>query len=280
MSLNVNTNMMSLVAQRNLNTNSAGLETAVTRLSSGLRINSAGDDAAGLAISEHLRAQIRGLSVCQRNAADGISLVQTAEGVLSTVHSALGRMRELALQSANGTYGTDERGYMDAEFQKLLEEIDRIAIRTEFNGQALLDGSLASGIDFQVGLNSVADDRITVSIPNAHASALGTSSSLANQNVLTISGSQQALTILDEAIADVSGIRAGLGSAQNRLQYTIDNIQIMRTNISAANSRIRDADVAVEASEMTRVNILTQSATSMVAQANQLPQLALQLLQG
>lgn len=281
MALTVSTNIASLTAQRNLATNSKGLETSVARLSSGLRINKAADDAAGLAISEGLRAQIRGLAMVQRNASDGISLLQTAEGVLNSVHSMLSRMRELALQSANGTYGTAERAYLDDEFQRLITEIDRIASTTEFNGQALLSGDLAAGIAFQVGLNSVADDRITLSIPDAHTSTIGLSggSPLMSQAIASANGALQALSSIDVAIADTSRIRGSLGAAQNRLEYTIENIQIMRSNITAANSRIRDADIAAEASEMARINILTQAATSMVAQANQLPQMALQLLQ-
>ncbi len=281
MSLSVSTNTASLTAQRNLRTNSLGLEDCVARLSSGLRINKAADDAAGLAISEGLRAQIRGLGMVQRNASDGISLIQTAEGVLNSVHSMLGRMRELALQSANGTYGTAERGYLDDEFQRLIQEIDRIATTTEFNGQALLNGELSGGIAFQVGLNSVVDDRISVAIPDAHASVIGVAGgiSLMSQSLTSADGALRALTSIDVAVDDTSRIRGGLGAAQNRLEHTINNIQIMRSNITAANSRIRDADIAAEASEMARVQVLTQAATAMVAQANQLPSIALQLLQ-
>lgn len=281
MALSVSTNNASLTAQKNLSKNSLALENTVARLSSGLRINKAADDAAGLAISEGLKAQIRGLGMVQRNASDGISLIQTAEGVLNSVHSMLSRMRELALQSANGTYGTSERSYLNDEFQRLLAEIDRIASTTEFNGQALLNGELSQGISFQVGLNSVADDRITVSIPNAHASTIGLNNGtyLLSQDVSSVGGALSALSSIDKAIRDTSRIRGGLGAAQNRLEHTITNIQIMRSNITAANSRIRDADIASEASEMARVNILTQAATSMVSQANQLPQMALQLLQ-
>lgn len=282
MGLSVSTNIASLTAQKNLRANSIGLENAVARLSSGLRINKASDDAAGLAISEGLRAQIRGLGMTLRNASDGISLMQTAEGVLDSVHSMLSRMRELALQSANGTYGSEERQYLDSEFQHLVDEIDRIATTTEFNGQALLDGSLSSGISFQVGLSSGADDRISVSIPDAHADHIGITggTSLNDQSLLTVAGSLTSLDSIDVAIRDISSIRAGLGAGQNRLEHTIENIQIMRSNVTAANSRIRDADVAAEASEMSRVSILTQAANAMIAQANQLPQMALQLLQG
>lgn len=281
MGLTINTNMMSLKAQRNLDVAARGLESSISKLSSGLRINRAGDDAAGLAISEHLKAQIRGLQVAQRNAADGISLIQTAEGTLNTVHSALTRMRELALQSANGTYGDKERGFMDGEYQALMEEIDRVASRTEFNGQGLLDGSLVGGIGFQVGIHSAADDRILVSIPDSHVSTIGTSTmSLGSTSIDQMSAALRSLDVIDEAITDISQIRGGLGSAQNRLEYTIDNIMIMRNNLSAANSQIRDADIAVESSALTRSQILTQSATAMVAQANGLPTLALQLLQG
>ncbi len=281
MTLSVATNITSLTAQKNLRTNSRNLETTVERLSSGLRINKAADDAAGLAISEGLRSQIRGLAMAQRNASDGISLIQTAEGVLSTVHSILTRMRELALQSANGTYGADERSYLDDEFQRLIDEIDRIASTTEFNGINLLDGGLSAGISFQVGLNSVADDRITVSIPDAHTSTIGLAGGrhLVSHSITSVDGALRALASIDTAVGDTSQIRGGLGAAQNRLEHTINNIQIMRANVTAANSRIRDADIAAEASELARVNILTQAATAMVAQANQLPTMALQLLQ-
>jgi flagellin len=273
--------MTSVVAQKNLRANSRKLENTVARLSSGLRINKAADDAAGLAISEGLRSQIRGLSAALRNASDGISLIQTAEGVLGTVHDILNRMRELAIQSANGTYGTAERGYMQNQFREFLEEIDRIASVVEFSGISLLDGTLRTGISFQVGLYSTMDNRITVSIPDAHTSVIGLNNGmyLFSQSISSINGALRALGSIDAAIRDTSSIRGGLGAVQNRLEQTIDNIEIMRQNFGAAESQIRDADIAAESSELARINILTQVATSMVAQANQIPYLALQLLQ-
>jgi flagellin len=224
---------------------------------------------------------MRGLSVVERNANDGVSMLQTAEGTLNTVHSMLSRMRELALQSANGTYGAAERGYMNDEFARLAEELDRIASTTEFNGKTLLDGSFSAGLAFQVGLNSVADDRIIVSIPSAWTSTMGSygGNFLDDQDVATVTAALAALGSIDVAINDTSRIRGNLGAAQNRLEHTIDNIRIMRTNITAANSRIRDADVAAEASALARSSVLTQASTAMLAQANQLPQIALQLLQ-
>jgi len=281
MGLSIATNMTSVVAQKNLRANSRKLENTVARLSSGLRINKAADDAAGLAISEGLRSQIRGLSAALRNASDGISLIQTAEGVLGTVHDILNRMRELAIQSANGTYGTAERGYMQNQFREFLEEIDRIASVVEFSGISLLDGTLRTGISFQVGLYSTMDNRITVSIPDAHTSVIGLNNGmyLFSQSISSINGALRALGSIDAAIRDTSSIRGGLGAVQNRLEQTIDNIEIMRQNFGAAESQIRDADIAAESSELARINILTQVATSMVAQANQIPYLALQLLQ-
>jgi flagellin len=281
MGLSIATNMTSVVAQKNLRANSRNLENTVARLSSGLRINKAADDAAGLAISEGLRSQVRGLSAALRNASDGISLIQTAEGVLGTVHGILTRMRELAIQSANGTYGTAERGYMQNQFREFLEEIDRIASVVEFSGINLLDGTLRTGISFQVGLHSTLDNRITVSIPDAHTSVIGLNNGmfLFSQSISSINGALMALGSIDAAIRDTSSIRGGLGAVQNRLEQTIDNIEIMRQNFGAAESQIRDADIAAESSELTRINILTQVATSMVAQANQIPYLALQLLQ-
>jgi len=282
MGLNVNTNIGSLRAQRNLNINAKSIDNSIAKMSSGLRINQSSDDAAGLAISEHLKAQIRGLSVCTRNASDGISLVQTAEGVLGTVHGMLIRMRELALQSATGTYGDGERAYLQQEFGSAISEIDRIATRTEFNGQLLLNGDMATGLSIQVGLHSSVDDRINIAIPPALASQLGLESaaapSLAAQDIASMTAAQMCLAVIDQAISDVSGIRGGLGATQNRLENTIDNIMIQRTNLSAADSRVRDADIAAEASELTRVEILTNAATAMIAQANQMPRLALQLI--
>jgi flagellin len=266
MALVINTNVASLNAQRNMMRTEGSLQTSLSRLSSGLRITSAKDDAAGLAISENLRAQIRGLSQAERNANDGISLVQTAEGALNEVSGALIRMRELAVQASTGTLGADERKYLNNEFQDL-------------------NGAASTGISFQVGLNNVTDDRITASIAgttgNTYASKLGIVGGGANlgaQAVSTATKAQTSLSIIDKAIKDISGTRGDLGAIQNRLSITVNNLATQRENLAAANSRIRDVDVAAESVEMTRSQILMQAGVSVLAQANQLPGLALSLL--
>jgi flagellin len=278
MGLVINTNIASINAQRNLSRTEDSLNTSLARLSSGLRITAAKDDAAGLAISEKLRAQIRGMAQAERNANDGISLVQTAEGALDQVSSILTRMRELSVQAATGTLGDEERVYLDAEYDKLMDEIDRIASVTEFNGQRLLNGATSSGISFQVGLTSAVMDRITVSIMNTFASQLGTGTYLIGQTLSTITGARNAMNVIDAAIQDISGTRGDLGAAQNRLATTVKNLATQRENLSAANSRIRDVDVAAETVSMTRSQILMQAGVSVLAQANQLPQMALSLI--
>jgi flagellin len=278
MGLVINTNIASINAQRNLSRTEDSLNSSLARLSSGLRITAAKDDAAGLAISEKLRAQIRGMAQAERNANDGISLVQTAEGALDQVSSILTRMRELSVQAATGTLGDEERIYLDSEYDKLMAEIDRIATVTEFNGQRLLNGATSSGISFQVGLTSATMDRITVSIMNTFASQLGTGTFLIGQTLSTISGARNAMNVIDAAIQDISGTRGDLGAAQNRLATTVKNLATQRENLSAANSRIRDVDVASETVSMTRSQILMQAGVSVLAQANQLPQMALSLI--
>ncbi len=279
MGLVINTNLASINAQRNLSRTEDSLHTSLARLSSGMRITAAKDDAAGLAISEKLRAQIRGMAQAERNAMDGISLVQTAEGSLHEVGNILIRMRELSVQAATGTLGDEERGYLNDEFGELIEEIDRISSVTEFNGLPLLDGSSSAGISFQVGLNDETEDRITVSIDTTYASAIGTSSATLNtQSISTITGSRAAMDVIDAAIQDISGVRGHLGAAQNRLATTVKNLATQRENLSAANSRIRDVDVAAETVSMTRSQILMQAGVSVLAQANQMPAMALSLI--
>jgi flagellin len=276
MALTINTNVASLNAQRNLSITQGQLNKSLERLSSGLRINKAGDDAAGLAISENMRGLIRSMNQSVRNANDGVSLIQTAEGSLNETSAILTRMRELASQSATGTVGSTERGYIQDEFSKLTAEIDRIADATEFNGTKLLDGSQSgSGLSFQIGArNNSSNDRITMTVNSAKSSAIGLSgASLANQT-----SAQSALDSIDTAIKNVSSLRGGLGAVQNRLQSTINNLQVAIENTSAAESRIRDVDVAAESASMTRAQILTQAGTSILAQANQSPQAALSLL--
>ncbi|MDJ0761580.1 MAG: flagellin [Myxococcota bacterium] len=281
MGLVINTNIAAINAQRNLGRTENALTTSLARLSSGLRITAAKDDAAGLAISEKLRAQIRGTAQAERNANDGISLVQTAEGALDQVSNAIVRIRELAVQSSTGTLGTEERVYLHAEFDKLVQEINRIASVTEFNGQKLLDGSTSAGLSIQVGLYNVSNDRITISITGSYASQLGSAGNrLQSQTISTVAGARSVLSVVDQAILDVSGIRGDLGAAQNRLEVTIRNLATQRENLSAANSRIRDVDVAAETVTLTRSQILMQAGVSVLAQAQQLPTMALALISG
>jgi len=275
MALTVNTNIASINAQRNLSLTQVSLGKSLERLSSGLRINRAGDDAAGLAISENMRAQIRSMNQAMRNANDGVSLVQTAEGSLNEVSNILVRMRELATQSATGTVSSDQRSYIDAEFTQLKNEINRIASSAEFNGSKLLDGTSAT-YSFQVGAGNSANDTIAVSISAAGASSIGVGTASVSGN--NSSAASAALGAIDTAIKSVSNIRGTLGAVQNRLQSTINNLQVYSENLSAAESRIRDVDVAAETAALTRAQILSQAGTAILAQANQTPQSALQLL--
>jgi flagellin len=276
MALTINTNVASLNAQRNLGTSQSALAKSMQRLSSGLRINSAKDDAAGLAISDRMTAQIRGLNQAARNANDGISLAQTAEGALQETTNILQRMRELAVQSANDTNTSSDRTSLQAEVSSLISEIDRIAETTSFNGKVLLDssqtGALGSAI-FHVGAN--ADQTITVEVDDATASALGVNAT----TVATQSGANTAISSIDDALELVDESRGKLGAVQNRFESTIANLNNVAENLSAARSRILDADIAQETSAMTKSNILQQAGVAILAQANQAPQLALSLLQ-
>lgn len=277
MSLSIFSNVPSLDAQRHLSRTQSALSSNLGRLSSGLRINAAGDDAAGLAISEKLRSQIRSMAQAERNSNDGVSLLQTAEGAMNEVSGMLTRMRELAVQSSNATVGTTERGFIQQEYTALRDEITRIANVTEFNGTKLTDGT-ATALRFQVGISNGANDAITVAVADMRATALGSTSFIQTQTLATVTGAQAALGVIDAAISDVSAARATIGSVQNRLQVTVANLAASRENLSAADSRIRDVDVAEETAAMTRHNILLQAGVSVLAQANQLPSLALQLL--
>jgi len=275
MGLRVNTNIASLNAQRSLSINTTLLHKSLEKLSSGLRINRAGDDAAGLAISESLKSDIRALQQASRNAADGISMIQTAEGGLEEVSGILIRMRELAEQAATGTLGDDERGYLDSEFQQLILEVSRIADSTEFNGTKLLDGSVAD-LSIQVGIGTASDSQVTLQLGSGmRADDLG----LSTVTITDQSSALGAITAILNATGSVSAQRADFGSAQNRLEATIRNIAMSVENLSAANSRIRDVDVAAETSAMTAMQILQQAGVAVLAQANATPQLALQLLQ-
>jgi len=276
MGLRIATNIQALAAQRHLSNNSALQGQALEKLSSGSRINKAGDDAAGLAISEKLKANIRSMKQATRNANDGISLVQTAEGAMNEVGNILIRLRELSIQAASDTIGNTERGFVDKEIQGLKSEIDRISNSTEFNGTKLLNGT-GEPLDIQVGLNNDAElDRFVFDSPNRAT----TLSALGLEEISTTSkeASQANLQKLDDAIVKLSENRSGLGALQNRLMSTINNMNIYRENLEGANSRIRDTDMAAETSELVKQNILTQANLSVLGQANQNPQAALKLL--
>lgn len=281
MGLRINTNLASLTAQRNLGRTQLSLERSLDRLSSGLRITRASDDAAGLAISESLRAQIRGLKQAERNANDGISIIQTAEGSLNEISSILIRMRELGVQSSSsGSISNAERSFLQNEFSALQSEITRIANSTKFGNRTLLDGSLSgtsNAIEFQVGIfNNSAVDRISLSIGNATASALSVQSGTIA--ISTAAAAQASLATIDSAINNVATLRGDLGAAQNRLQSTINALQSSSENLTAANSRIRDVDVAAETAELTRAQVLQQAGIAVLAQANVSSQAALALL--
>jgi flagellin len=282
MGLRINTNIASINAQRNLAKSQMSLERSLDRLSSGMRITRAGDDAAGLAISESLRAQVRGLAQAQRNANDGISVTQTAEGALNEISNILIRLRELAVQSASeGSVSNTERSFLSNEFSALQSEITRIANSTKFGGRVLLDGTLSgtgSALSFQVGIfNNATVDRISLNIGDATASGLTIQA--ADAAVSTQTAAQNALAQIDSALGTVSTIRGDLGAAQNRLQSTINNLAVSIENLSAANSRIRDVDVASETAALTRAQVLQQAGIAVLAQANVSSQVALTLLQ-
>jgi flagellin len=270
MGLRVNTNIFSQTAQRNLSAVSERLGGNFARLSSGLRIASASDDAAGLGISERMRSQVRGLGQAGRNAQDGISLAQTAEGALNEVSNNLVRMRELAVQAANGTLSTDDRAVIDTEFQALLEEVDRTAGETSFNGVQLLDTT--ADIDIQVGLDS--GDTIAIETQDVTTATLG----IDGEDLTSTTNASDALALIDDAINSVNTSRGSLGASVNRLSSTFRTIQNTREGLSAAESRIRDVDVAQETADLTRNSILQQAAVSILAQANTQPQLALSLI--
>ena len=279
MTISVLTNVASLNAQRNLTATQSALAASVGRLSSGMRINTAADDAAGLGISENLKANIRSLAQAQRNANDGISMSQVAEGSMNEMQGIVSRMRELAVQSANATLGNTERGYIQTEFTQLSAEINRISAVTDFNGQKLLDGSASTGLTFQIGIQNTANDRISMSITKLTTSTLGsTSLHLSAASLSTASNAQAAIGTFDKAIQQLSQARAKVGATQNRMTVTVSNLAVAQENLMAANSRIRDVDVAQETASLTKSQILSQAGLAVLAQANQLPQSALSLL--
>lgn len=284
MPLRIYNNLYSMNAQRNLGSNNANLGQSLERLSSGLRVNRGADDAAGLAISEKLRSDIRAINQVVRNSNDGISIINTAEGALSQQSAMLTRMRELAAQAATGSVGSTERQTIQREFGALRDELDRITAVTEFNGQKLTDGSLSSSVAagshviIQIGFKSTTNDRINLNSA-VDVTAID-STGLAIQN-LSVTAAAQALTALssiNSAISKVTDARGRLGAVQNRFTYTIANLQISAENLQAAESQIRDADYASEISQFTRNQILVQASTAILAQANLVPQTVLQLL--
>ena len=267
-------NIMAMNAYRNYNNNTSALSKNLEKLSSGYKINRAGDDAAGLAISEKMRAQITGLNKAQDNAKDGISLIQTAEGALTEVHDMLNRMVELATQSANGTYDETDRDKLQSEVDQLLEEIDRISDSSNFNGISLLDGTYATtGLQLQIG--DTADQTLSVQIDEMSTDALG----VTGLDISSAAAANAAIDTIKEAIDSVSTTRSDLGAYQNRLEHTVSNLSVMEENIQNAEATIRDTDVAEEMMAYTKNNILIQSAQAMLAQANAVPQGVLQLLQ-
>lgn len=275
MALIVNNNIASINAQRNLGVSSNQLAGSVARLSSGLRITRAADDAAGLGISETLRAQVRSINQAVRNSNDGISLLQIADGGAEGIGNILGRLRELAAQSASGILGANERSFLDQEFVALRSEIDRISSVTEFNGVKLLSGSENDSLSIQIGFRSSINDTLSLSLKDLDTGTL----SLSVVNVSTSENALSALSNIDNAISAVASARANVGSLQNRLDAAVQNLQVASENITAAESRIRDADIAFETAKFVRNQILVQAGTSILAQANTLPQQALALLQ-
>lgn len=290
MASTINTNLVSLNAQRNLNTSQASLATTMQRLSSGLRVNSAKDDAAGLAIAERMNTQVRGMNVAMRNANDGISMAQTAEGALSKIGENLQRMRELAVQAANDTNNSKDRGSLDKEYQQLAQEVARVITSTSFNGRQLLNNT--NPTVFQVGANTGSDNQISLqAVDLSGSSGLGVTSSAGAPD--TLGGALGSLTgtsamasdalasmdAIDQALDLVNANRATLGAAQNRFEAVVSNLQVAAENASAARGRIMDADFAVETANLSRTQILQQAGTAMVAQANQMPQSVLKLIQ-
>ncbi len=283
MPLTINTNIASLNAQRNLNASQGSLSTSMQRLSSGLRVNSAKDDAAGLAIAERMNAQVRGMNVAVRNANDGISMSQTAEGALSQVGNALQRMRELAVQARNSTNSSSDKDSLNKEFSQLQMEISRVLGGTTFNGKHIL-GADATSLTFQIGANTTTDDTITISTSNMTQDTTITAVTNTSSALIDASATSGAIgTVIDnidKALDAVNDTRATFGATQSRFDAIITNLQTSVENQSAARSRIMDADFAQETANMSRAQVLQQAGTAMVAQANQLPQQVLKLLQG
>ena len=270
----INTNVMSLNAQRNLSTSSSSLSTSMQRLSSGLRVNSAKDDAAGLAIAERMQAQVKGMNVAIRNANDGISLAQTAEGALGKVGDSLQRMRELATQAANATNSASDRANLDDEYQELAAEVTRVLTGTKFNDTKLLNTS--ADLQFQVGADNVSTDQIDITTTNLTSGSGITA--VVGGSITSAASALTAMDDLDTAIDEITTARASFGAAQNRFESVISNLQITAENTASSRGRIMDADFAQETANLSRGQILQQAGTAMIAQANQLPQGVLSLL--
>jgi flagellin len=277
MSTTINTNLASLNVQRNLTLSTGGLSTAVQRLSSGMRVNSARDDAAGLAIAERMNAQVRGMNVAVRNATDAVSLAQTAEGALGKVSDSLQRMRELAVQSANATNNTGDRANLNTEFQQLADEIDRTLAGSTFNGIAIL--ATAGTQTFQVGAGNTTNDRVDLATTNLTTDATITAVTGAASDITTATNAGTAITNIDAAINTITTTRATYGALQNRFEASIGLLKVMSENNAAARGRIVDADYAAETAALSRAQVLQQAGTAMLAQANQLPNSVLKLLQ-
>jgi flagellin len=287
MSLNIRSNLASIGAQRNLSESSSRLQTAYQRLSSGLRINRASDDAAGLAIAESLKADARVASVAIRNASDGISIIAITDGAIGQITNIMSRLAELASQSANGVYSNGQRSALQLEFTALMSEVERIALTTEFNGLNLL--SNGAPVTFQVGFDGTSMSQVAYSGIQATLQSMGLATAGSSEHMFSItaasdlesqSAARLALDAINSAIVSITRNRGTLGAAESRLDTAINNLQVARENFGAAESRIRDVDVAFEAAELTRLSILQQAGTAILAQANQQPQLALRLLQG
>ena len=279
MSSSINTNLVSMTAQRNLSASQASLGTSMQRLSSGLRINSSADDAAGLAISERMHAQTRGMNVAVRNANYGISMAQTADGAMGQIGDMLQRMRELAVQGANGSNATGDQANLDAEFQQLGSEINRVVGGTTFNGNAVLGAAAATGFTFQVGANTTANDTVTVTGVDLSSNASKTNIAT-TKDLTTQAHSTAAITAIDDAIDEITTQRAVWGATQNRFNSIVSGLQVGAQNQAAAASRITDADFAQETANLSRAQILQQAGNAMVAQANQLPNGVMALLRG
>jgi len=274
MSTVINTNTKSLIAQQALNVNNRGLSKAMEQLSTGKRINTAADDAAGLAISNKMTSQIRGLTQGVRNANDAISMIQTAEGATNEVTNMLQRMRELAVQAANGSYSNDDRTSLQSEFSELQAEITRIAGNTEWNGTKIADGTMTA-VTFQVGANS--SQVITVTFKDIDGMS-GMTTALSSATISTVAVANSAISAVDTALAAIDSFRSDMGAKINRLTYAADNLTNVMTNTGASRSRILDADYAKTATDLARTQIIQQAATAMLAQANQQPQTVLSLL--